>query len=229
MVAPKATAWRDTNGQTLRCPTHRQGTDPVLWIFSLCCIAQKGWSQLVEVASTHCKRRSKSAAFTSHPPHLPPQQDAPRRTSADCHGRDPACETESVKIADFTGTLRQAPDTPRAFWGDFRKPRNYLSLQVLTNTPDRIRTCNPRFRRPMLYPIELRAPLPSQPRSTREDTTSTDQCKAFADRAPGSRPATTDRRSVFFLAETALLAHYVWSLFAATEGRGERPSLVWVI
>ena len=27
------------------------------------------------------------------------------------------------------------------------------------NTPGRTRTCNPRFRRPMLYPIELRTPI----------------------------------------------------------------------
>ena len=31
-----------------------------------------------------------------------------------------------------------------------------------SSTPDRIRTCNPRFRRPMLYPIELRALAPWQ-------------------------------------------------------------------
>ena len=31
------------------------------------------------------------------------------------------------------------------------------AIQLVTSTPGRIRTSNPRFRRPVLYPIELRA------------------------------------------------------------------------
>ena len=42
----------------------------------------------------------------------------------------------------------------------FLSPLDPLALwpSGLLNTPGRSRTCNPRFRRPMLYPIELRVP-----------------------------------------------------------------------
>ena len=46
---------------------------------------------------------------------------------------------------------------------DFQKHRDELralrAFPCFPSTPGRTRTCNPRFRRPMLYPIELRARL----------------------------------------------------------------------
>ena len=46
--------------------------------------------------------------------------------------------------------------------------RSYFSLttnyvRAYKNTPDKTRTCNLRFRRPTLYPIELRVHVPGRP------------------------------------------------------------------